>query len=116
MAAVEFALIALPLLLVFLGTFEFGRALNVRNNVAYAADFAARAVLIDAAISDVDLADRIRARFTGGPADQLEILIGRETSGGIEYRTLNLRYPFTSVVPSVLDETLFINLSRRVPV
>ena len=45
--AVEFALICLPFVGVALGILEFGRALYVRNNLSFAADRAARMVLIE---------------------------------------------------------------------
>jgi Flp pilus assembly protein TadG len=44
--AVEFAIVAVPFLMIVLGTFEFGRAFNARNDMAREMDIAERAILI----------------------------------------------------------------------
>ena len=48
-AAIEFAIIALVLVMVCLGVIELGRALFLRNELSFAADFAARKILTDKA-------------------------------------------------------------------
>ncbi|MCR4264732.1 TadE/TadG family type IV pilus assembly protein [Nitratireductor sp. ZSWI3] len=121
-AAVEFAIVCMPLLLVSLGVVEFGRALFIRNDLAYAADVAARKVLIgqipagaSASEAAIGFENAIRDAFDGD-VDQLQIAVGVETVDGVPYRTLSIRYPFTFLVPGVSDSPLALSVSRRIPV
>jgi Flp pilus assembly protein TadG len=121
--AVEFALVCLPFLLLTLGIVEFGRAFFVQNNISYAADTAARRVLIGqvpAASSDAnaaaDLDSAVREAFGSGDPELLEITVGKETVDGIEFRTLSIRYPFTFLVPGLRDSPIALGLSRRIPI
>ncbi|MFC6487258.1 MULTISPECIES: TadE/TadG family type IV pilus assembly protein [Phyllobacteriaceae] len=120
-AAVEFAIVCLPLLLLCLGVVEFGRAFFVRNDLAYAADVAARKVLIgqippDASASEiaVGLEDAVRGAFVGD-TELLQVAVGTETVDGALYRTLSIRYPFTFLVPGVSDSPFALSVSRRIP-
>lgn len=113
--AVEFAIICFPLLLVSLGVVEFGRALNVRNDLAFAADFAVRSVLTDATVSNPDLDSTIRASFTGNSPELLQIDFGTATEAGVSFRTLAIAYPFDFVVPGVSENGMTLSVSRRIP-
>jgi Flp pilus assembly protein TadG len=59
--AIEFAIVSLVLVLVTLGVIEFGRGLNIRNQLSQAADFGARKILIDKLISDSALEAAVRS-------------------------------------------------------
>ncbi|WP_163266827.1 TadE/TadG family type IV pilus assembly protein [Chelativorans alearense] len=120
-AAVEFAIVCLPLLLLCLGVVEFGRAFFVRNDLAYAADVAARKVLIgqiplDASLSEATVAldGAVRGAF-GGDGNLLQVTVETETVDGVQYRTLSIRYPFTFLVPGVSDSPFALSVSRRIP-
>lgn len=114
-AAVEFALIALALILVAIGTIEFGRGLLLRNELSYAADYAARKVLLDPTVSATVLEDVVRAALIQAQPDLLTVALGTETADGAEYRTISVSYPLTLTIPGVTGETLTLNVSRRVP-
>jgi Flp pilus assembly protein TadG len=121
--AVEFAIVCLPLLLLSLGIVEFGRAFFVRNDISYAADVAARKVLIGqipAASSDSEAAasldSAVREAFDAGDPTLLEITVGKETIDGVAFRILSISYPFTFVVPAVRDSPIGLGLSRRIPI
>lgn len=120
--AVEFALVCLPLLLLSLGVIEFGRALFVKNEIAYAADIAARKVLIGqipAGLSDSEtttqLETAIREAFDSGEAALLEISVVRQMINGTEYRILSIQYPFSLLVPGLNGNTYTLQLNRRIP-
>lgn len=115
-AAIEFAIVALLLVLVSLGAIEFGRALLMRNDLSYAADLAARKVLNDPTISSSALESEIRANLLRGRADLLEVKIGSEVVDGREFRTIAMSYPFTPVLPGFTDDVILLKLGRRVPV
>ncbi|YCI06935.1 pilus assembly protein (plasmid) [Ensifer sp. D2-11] len=122
-AAVEFALVCLPLLLLVFGIIEFGRAFYVRNELSHAADVAARRVLIgqiarDATDSEAltKLAGAVRESFHSGDPTLLTIAVTKETVDGIAFRVLSIRYPFTFVVPGLAQSPVSLNLSRRIPI
>lgn len=115
-AAVEFAIVALLLVLVSLGAIEFGRALLVRNDLSFAADFGARKVLNDPTISHAALEEEIRANFLVAKPDPLELTIGSEVVDGLEFRTIAMSYPFTPLVPGLTDKIITLKLGRRVPI
>ncbi|MBP1886651.1 TadE/TadG family type IV pilus assembly protein [Sinorhizobium mexicanum] len=121
--AVEFALVCLPLLLLMLGIIEFGRAFYVRNDLSYAADFAARKVLIGQIARDAPdgeaqqkLARAVRESFHGGDPALLQIVTGKETVDGIDFRILSIQYPFTFVLPGLAGSPFNLQLSRRIPI
>ncbi len=121
--AVEFALVGLPLFLLILGVVEFGRAFFLQNDLSYAADVAARQVLIGQvgqSLSETDatarLGDAVRANFRSGDPAMLQVTTARETVNGSDFRVLTLRYPFTFLLPDLVDRPITIGLSRRIPI
>jgi Flp pilus assembly protein TadG len=121
-AAVEFAVVCLPMLLLALGIVEFGRALNVRNDLAYAADVAARMILIGKVEADDTDAEALakldpaaRQAFTGGQPDLLQVSVTKETVDGTTLRVLALRYPLTLLLPGMEDSPIALDVILRVP-
>lgn len=121
--AVEFAIVCLPLLLLSLGIVEFGRALFVRNDLSYAADVAARKVLIDqipatASESDASAAlnSAVRGAFGGGDPSLLQVSVKTETVDGVTFRVLSIRYPFTLLLVGLSNSPIGLAVSRRIPV
>lgn len=121
--AVEFALVCFPLLLLVFGIIEFGHVLYVRNDLAQAADIAARTVLIgqvprDASDSQAQatLVTTIRESFQGGDPALLQIAVSRETVDGIDFRVLSIEYPFRLLLTGLSESPLSLELSRRIPI
>lgn len=120
--AVEFSLVCLPLLLLALGIVEFGRAFYLENNLSYAADIAARKVLIGQVGRNLSESEAysqlqaiVRENFSGGDPALLQVALGKETVDGIDFRVLSLRYSFTFLVPGLADGPIALGLSRRIP-
>ncbi len=121
--AVEFALVGLPLFLLILGVVEFGRAFFLQNDLSYVADVAARQILIGQvgqSLSETDAAarldDAVRANFRSGDPALLQVTTEKETVNGSDFRVLTLRYPFTFLLPDLIDTPITIGLSRRIPI
>ncbi|WEX75053.1 pilus assembly protein [Sinorhizobium numidicum] len=121
--ATEFALVCFPLLLLVLGIIEFGRALYVQNDLSYAADIAARKVLIgqiarDAPDSEAQakLESAVRDNFDSGDRLLLQISVAKEMVDGIPFRVLSVRYPFTFFIPGLAEGPISLELSRRIPI
>lgn len=114
--AVEFAIISLVLMLVVLGVIEFGRGLNMRNQLSQAADYGARQILTNKAITDSALETSVRSAFIAGSSGSLTVTIGTETVNGIQFRTITLGYPFTPLVSGLANGTINLSVARRTPV
>lgn len=116
-AAIEFALIGMLLIVVSIGTIEGGRALFIFNELAHAADRAARAIMIDPGISASDLADQVRDEnlLTGLAPDLVTVTPGAVVDSGITFRTVRLAYPFTPMVSGLTLGSFTMTTDRRVP-
>ncbi len=114
-AAIEFAIISWVMILVSLGVIEFGRGLNLRNDLSFAADFAARKILTDANITDAALETEVRSALTSGDPDLLQVIIGTEEVDGVRFRTVTLSYPLTLLVPGLASDAIDLSLARRIP-
>ena len=115
-AAIEFALIGMLLIGVSVGTIEIGRALFLYNELAHAADRAARLVMIAPAdASDEDLQSKWeeeQERFPVALPSDLSPTFG-PVSGG--FREVTLTYPFTPMVSGLTIGSLTMTTVRRVP-
>src|SRR5687768_7353314 len=115
-AAIEFALVSLAVIMLGLGTLEFGRALQMRNELSFAADVGVREVLRDDTISETALKAKVRSAFRAPNPDLLTITVGNETIDGLQFRTLALTYPVTLLVPVISHDAMMLNVERRAPV
>ena len=114
--AVEFAIVSVAFVLFSLGTLELGRAFEVRNRLAFAADAAARQILNNSDISEADVEEKIREVFDAGDPELLEVELGDETVDGIAFRTVSLSYPFVLVIPQLTTDAIVLTTSERIPV
>ncbi len=113
-AALEFALIGLPFILLLLGLVEFGRGLYIRNALDSAADRAQRIIIIDPSANTATLEQTIRSAFQAGPSESLTLSYAVETIAGVNYRRVSLEYAMQLLLPAPLGRTVNIVSSRRV--
>jgi Flp pilus assembly protein TadG len=113
--AIEFAIVSTIMITVMLGVVEFGRGLNVRNQLAQAADAGTRHLLVNSALPNADLEARLRAAFFAADPKDLSITLAEETVGDLKFRRIDMSYPFTPLVPNLLNSAITVSLSRRVP-
>lgn len=113
-AALEFALVGLPLIFLILGLIEFGRALYVKSAVNAAADRAQRVVMIDPATSDAVLEARIRTTLDTLAGDKLTISHDTETVSGDDYRLVQVGYDMRLFVPTPMGSSVSITALRRI--
>lgn len=114
--AIEFAIISLVLVLVVFGVIEFGRGLNIRNQLSQAADYGARQILTNKEITDSALATSVRAAFNAAAGGPLTVTVGAETVNGVQFRTITLSYPFTPLISGLYNGTMNLSVARRTPV
>ena len=113
--AVEFALIAPPFLLIILGALEYGRALNLENQVRRVADVGARALLIDKNATATDLKAQMTPVMKVKDASLLNVALQIETIDGVQYSTIDVTYPFDAVLPLIVGNSRTISVRRRTP-
>ena len=112
-AALEFALVGLPFILLMFGLVEFGRGLHIRNGLEDAADRAQRALLIDPAAGAGAIETEVRTAFRAGSLDRLTVTIANPVSGA-NVRTVTLTYRMDLLLPAPLGRTIPIVSARRV--
>lgn len=112
--AVEFALVALPFVILMLGLIEFGRALHIRNGMDNAADRAQRQIILDAAATSSSLTTSARATFLAGDPSKLLVVLSEGTSGSTTYRIVELSYTMTLLVPIPMNGDIVLSTHRKV--
>lgn len=115
-AAVEFALIGIPLVMLLIGLVEFGRAIHIRSAMDNAVDRAQRMIIIDPLINITDLTTRIRQNFAAGNSDALVVGVSDMTSSGTNYRLVSLTYDMQLLLPISLGRDISLTMNRRVAI
>lgn len=113
--AIEFAMVGLLTISLLLGIFEFGRALFLRNQLAFAADIATRQILLDPPETSSDL-DRLEAVIRNSiPFDQggLQVDLGLPSEEGV--MPITLRQPLTLLVPDLFQKNIMLSVDRLIP-
>lgn len=114
-ASVEFALVGLIAITMFLGLIEFGRGLYMRTEMSFAMDMAERKILINPATADADVEAVIRQAISYDIPASLQITFGTRTVNGQPFRTILIRYPVTLLIPGLANASVMLNLDRLVP-
>lgn len=112
--AIEFALIGLPTIMLFIGLVEFGRGLHIRSALNDVADRAHRAILVDPTLSDSDLEDRMRATFLGGNADELVVTHSATILDGLNYRRVALSIDMQLLLPTPVGKSITLATDRLI--
>lgn len=112
--AIEFALLALPFVILIIGLIEFGRALHIRNSLDNSADRAQRQIIIDAASTSTSLTATARDAFLAGDPTKLQVVLSDGTSGTTNYRTIQLSYTMNLLIPIPTGGDVTLTTSRKV--
>ena len=116
--ALEFAIVSMAMVLLSLGVIEFGRALQVRNQLTFLADRAARQILNDSSITDAEVEAAITAEFDGANPELLEVVVAEDLEtdiDGAKYRNVEVSYPFTLLIPQLSSSIITLPALERVP-
>ena len=116
--ALEFAIISMALVLLSLGIVEFGRALQVRNELTFLADRGAREILKNSAVTDAAVEATITSGFKGPRKELLSVEVEQDTvedADGTTYRNIEISYPFTLLIPQLSSSTITLTATERVP-
>lgn len=120
--ALEFAIVASAFILVSMGIIEFGRSLQVRNEIAYAMDNGARALMMDRKATEDEIREAVKARFNSYDRAKLTVEAPSKTidcksdgkDGTMAIRAVSVSYPLEIFIPGFTG-ALDIKLERTVP-
>lgn len=117
-AALEFALIAIPLLMFTFGIIEIGRLLFMQQQLTYATDAAARQLYIAPSTSTATLSSAIVDDLFLGDPLRLTVTVGAVAAqaGTNSFQTIRLTvdYDFQSVVPELVIDAVPLSFERTV--
>ena len=113
--SVEFALVGLIAITLFLGVIEFGRGLYMRNEMSYAMDLAERMILTNPTVANSDLDTVIRKAILFEVPAKLQITFGTTTVNNLNFRTVLIRYPVTLMIPGLTSRSFTLKIDRIVP-
>jgi len=117
-AAIEFAFVGLIVIMMALGSVEFGRAFYLRNKLSHAVDLAARLILTKPDTgNDVLEAEILTAFGDDQEVPSVTITSGSTGSGTtlVSFKTVDASVTFTSLVPELIAGGIVLRVSRRVP-
>lgn len=92
--AVEMAFVFPVFASLVFGVVEFGRALQIYNQIAHAASEASRTVMIDRTISNTTIQANLGARLNNLDPGRLTIMTSDDTAGGRLYKVISLTYEY----------------------
>ena len=114
-AAIEFAMVGLLAIVLILGVFEFGRALFLRNQLAFAADIATRKALIHRPQTATDLEDLEAAIRDAITFDQSELQVELALPSVDGIMPITLRQPLTLLLPDLYQNSITLSVDRSIP-
>lgn len=114
-AAIEFAFIGMLLILGTVGLIEVGRALFMINELAHAADRAARVVMLKFNVLESDLTAAVRddAFLTGLVPESVSVVSPLPATGDV-FRFVELSYDFTPMISDFTIGSVTLTADRRV--
>jgi Flp pilus assembly protein TadG len=115
-AAVEFAIVSSVLIVLCLGIMQFGMALQVRNEMARAADKAVRVVMLNPDLSDADFKAEVYKALPHYSKERLSLETGQTTIDATEFRTLEVGYALGVFVPGLPADAITLTVNRQTPV
>ena len=113
-SAVEFALVGSAFIALCIGLLEFGSALQVRNELAHAADRGARLLIIDPEATDEAIEAQVEALLARYDSDMLAVDVTSDALA--EYRTISIAYDVQITVPFFPVSVLTLSALRQVPI
>jgi len=112
-AAIEFAIVGSVFIVLCLAILQLGWTLQVRNNIAQAADAAIRSIIIDPDANDSDLEAHVYSALAEYDPARLHVEAGEDTVEAIAFRTLTVEYDMALAIPHFPSDLVTLSVSRR---
>jgi Flp pilus assembly protein TadG len=113
--ALEFAIVGTLFTGLCLAILQLGWALQVRNEMAKAADQAVRYVLLNPTADDASFKEQIYTALRNYNRSKLNVVTGQTVVGANTLRVLTVRYDFALSIPAFPANLVTLRVSRRAP-
>jgi Flp pilus assembly protein TadG len=113
--SLEFALIAPTLFLLFLGIFEFGRLMWVRNALQFAAEETGRYVIINPTASPTQISAYLKGRIPSVNPASISVTAPGQVVGGVNFITVTATHNFSFVADAIGIAPISLVGQARVP-
>lgn len=113
-AAIEFGILFPALMLILVGTFEFGRALQARNEMSHALSKAARVVNLDPTQTATTVTSLLGEYLDEYEESELNVAVATTTISGVDYLDISVSFPFQTLIPFA-QSTITLDVDTLVP-
>ncbi len=113
-SAVEFAIVGSILVTVLLAVLQLGWALQIRSEMARAADQAVRQVMLDPEMDDEEFEAEVAKALADYDDARLVVEAGETTVGSSNFRVVTVDYDLPLGIPGFPD-LVTLTVSRRTP-
>ena len=113
-SAVEFAIVGSILITILLAVLQFGWALQIRSELARAADQAVRHVMLNPETDDAAFEAEVAKALASYDKRRLAIEAGQITVGTSDFRTVSIDYDLPIGIPG-FPALVSLSVSRRTP-
>lgn len=114
--AIEFALTFPLLILIILGTLEFGRALKTRNEMSHALSKAVRVINLDSEQTTETIAKILGTYLADYGSEVLDVNVLSTTISGTDYMRISVSFPFHMIIPFSSVSTVTLDIDTLAPV
>ncbi|MEO5375829.1 MAG: pilus assembly protein [Alphaproteobacteria bacterium] len=111
--AVEFGIIAPVTIMTIFGIIEFGRYYWTLVTAQEAAAVGGRYAMTHTSASDSEITAYAEASVYG--ADGASYSVSRDSTGGVNFVTVQAQFPFSLTIPLLLEDALTVTGTSRVP-
>jgi Flp pilus assembly protein TadG len=112
-SAVEFSIVGSIFVALCVAILQLGWALQIRNQIAHAADAAVRSTIIDPDASDSALKSTVYSILAEYDPERLHVETGETTVDAISFRTLTISYDVSLAIPFVPTKVAALSVTRR---
>jgi len=114
--AIEFAITLPLLLLIVLGTLEFGRALKARNEMSHALSRVVRVINLDSNKTTEDIAEILGTYLADYGSEDLDVNVLSAAISGTDYMRISVGFPFHTIIPFSSVSTVTLDVDTLAPV
>jgi len=114
--AIEFAITLPLLLLIVLGTLEFGRALKARNEMSHALSRVVRVINLDSNKTTEDIAEILGTYLADYGSEDLDVNVLSTAISGTDYMRISVGFPFHTIIPFSSVSTVTLDVDTLAPV
>ena len=111
--SIEFAFVIGLIIMIVIGTVQFGRALAAQNEMSHALGRVARVVNLNNTTTPEQVVDMLEEHLDGYDARELDVQIAEVA--GTSFMEISVQFPFEVSVPFIPARELTLRVATRAP-